>query len=141
MYLTAWGNQFEITDTCIEFVINNVSPQGNVKIKLNFKVEEICRVTRPNFLWNQWQRTRILFSLIRGILTTVWKTWYEVLCKNSKRLNTVNNFCRKLHLRYFTGFWIVSDYLEAFSIVINWGFEFEYFMNGSSLISILMKYL
>ena len=28
---------------CIEFVINNVSPQVNVKIKLNLKLEEICR--------------------------------------------------------------------------------------------------
>ena len=43
MYLTAWVNQFEIKDTCTEFVINNVSPQGNVKIKLNLKMEEICR--------------------------------------------------------------------------------------------------
>ena len=33
-YPTAWMNQFEIKYTCIEFVINNVSLQGNnVKIK------------------------------------------------------------------------------------------------------------
>ena len=32
-------NQFEMKDTCIEFVIN-VSPQGNnVKIKLNLKIK------------------------------------------------------------------------------------------------------
>ena len=42
MYSTAWVNQFEIKDTCVEFVVNNVSPQGNnMKIKLNLKVEEI----------------------------------------------------------------------------------------------------
>ena len=41
MYLTPWVNQFEIKDTCTEFVINNVSPQGDVKIKLNLKMEEI----------------------------------------------------------------------------------------------------
>ena len=41
MCSTAWMNQFEIKDTCIEFVINNVSPQGNVKIKLNLKMKEI----------------------------------------------------------------------------------------------------
>ena len=29
MYSTAWANQFEIKDTCIEFVVNNVSPQCN----------------------------------------------------------------------------------------------------------------
>ena len=35
-------NQFEIQERCIEFVISNVSPRGNVKIKLNLEVEEIC---------------------------------------------------------------------------------------------------
>ena len=53
MYSTAWVNQFEIKDMCIEFVINNASPQGNVKIKLNLNVEEICRDCSPNFLWNK----------------------------------------------------------------------------------------
>ena len=37
-------NQFEIKGTYIEIVIGNASPYGNyVKIKLNVKVEEICR--------------------------------------------------------------------------------------------------
>ena len=53
MYSTAWVNKLEITDTCIEFVINIVSPQGNVKIKLNLKVEEICRDCSPIFLLNK----------------------------------------------------------------------------------------
>ena len=53
MYSTAWLNQFEIKDTCIEFEINNVSLQGNVKIKSNLKVEEIFRDWSPNFLWNK----------------------------------------------------------------------------------------
>ena len=36
MYSTPWVNQFEMKDTCIEFVINNVSYQGtNVTIKLD----------------------------------------------------------------------------------------------------------
>ena len=44
MYSTAWVNQFEIKGTCIEFVINNVSLQGNnVKIKLKLKVEKFFR--------------------------------------------------------------------------------------------------
>ena len=43
-------NQFEIKGTCIEFVINSFSSQGNnVKIKLNLKVEEIKRDCRPIF--------------------------------------------------------------------------------------------
>ena len=41
-------NQFEIKDTCIEFVIDNVSPRGkNVTIKLNLKLEGICRDFSP----------------------------------------------------------------------------------------------
>ena len=44
MYSSAWVDQFEIKDTCIEFLINNVSPQGNnVKIKMNLKLEKIFR--------------------------------------------------------------------------------------------------
>ena len=51
MFSTAWVNQCEIKDTCTEFVINNISPQSNdVKIKLNLKVEEICRDCSPKFL-------------------------------------------------------------------------------------------
>ena len=39
-------NQVEIKDTCIEFVINNVSPQYNdMKIKLNLKVEEFAEIS------------------------------------------------------------------------------------------------
>ena len=41
MYSTAWMNQFEIKDRCNEFVINNVSAQGNVNIKLNSKVTAV----------------------------------------------------------------------------------------------------
>ena len=51
MYSTAWMNQFEIKDTCIGFVIDNVSPPGNnLQTKLSLKVEDICRDCRPNFL-------------------------------------------------------------------------------------------
>ena len=45
MYSTAWVNQFEIKDTCIELVINNVSVQGNnVKIELNLKVTKSAEI-------------------------------------------------------------------------------------------------
>ena len=38
-------NQFEIKDTCIEVVINNVSPQGNnMNIKQNLKVEKYAEI-------------------------------------------------------------------------------------------------
>ena len=50
MHSTAWINQFEIKDKCIEFVINNVCPQGNnMKKKLNLKLEKICRNYSPIF--------------------------------------------------------------------------------------------
>ena len=47
MHSTEWMNQFEIKDTSIEFVINDVSWQGNkikLKIKLNLKVEKITEI-------------------------------------------------------------------------------------------------
>ena len=51
MYSTAWLNQFEIKEICIEFVINDDLWQGkNVEIKLNLKVEETCRDFSPKFL-------------------------------------------------------------------------------------------
>ena len=59
MYSTAWVNQLEIKDTSIEFVINNVSRQGNkikLKIKLNLKVEKNYRDCSSNFLSNKWQQ-------------------------------------------------------------------------------------
>ena len=53
-YSAAWVNQFDIKDMGIEFVTNNVSSQGNkLKIKLNWKVEEICRYSSSNYLWNE----------------------------------------------------------------------------------------
>ena len=52
MYLTAWVNQFEIRDTCIEFTTYNVSAQSNnnMKIRLNLNVEKMCTDYSPNFL-------------------------------------------------------------------------------------------
>ena len=42
----------------------------------------------------------------QGIFLTLWIKWYEVFCKNGQRLNTVNYFWKKVHLRCFTWFWI-----------------------------------
>ena len=49
MYSAPWMDQFEVKGKCIEFIINNVLPQCNVKIILNLKVEEIWRDCRPIF--------------------------------------------------------------------------------------------
>ena len=52
-------------------------------------------------------RTRQYFvQFYQGIFIALWNKWYNVFCKNSQRLNTVNYFCKKLHLRCFTGFCI-----------------------------------
>ena len=56
MHSTEWMNQFEIKDTSIEFVINNVSRQGNkikLKIKLHLEVEKNYRDCSSNFLSNK----------------------------------------------------------------------------------------
>ena len=51
MYSTALVNQFEMKDMCSEFVTINVTVQGNnVNIKLNLKVEKICKDCSPDFL-------------------------------------------------------------------------------------------
>ena len=63
MYSTAWVNQSEIKETCIEFAINNVSPQCNVKIILNLKVEEILRDYSPNFMCNKLQPSQFCLAL------------------------------------------------------------------------------
>ena len=50
MYSNTWVNQFEIIESCIEFVVNNVSEHGNnyVKIKLKLKVGKIWGDCSPN---------------------------------------------------------------------------------------------
>ena len=63
------SESFEIEDTCIEFVINNLSPQGNnVKIKLNFKVEKSKEIAVPIFC--EINDNALLLSFIRGIFIT-----------------------------------------------------------------------
>ena len=122
----------------IEFVINNVSPQGNnVKTKLNLKVEETCRDCRPNSLWNKWQRTSFLFSFIRGIFKTLWKIisikivddWIRSIIFAKSSILPVSPGCK-----------YVSEYRGVSSIII-WDFYFESFRNFSNLICILLMYL
>ena len=107
-------------------------------LEATLKVEDICIGCSPNFLWNKWQHNRIFFSLIRGIFITLW-TLYEVFYKNSQRLNTVNYFAESSILDVSRGSEYVSDYPQAFSIIINWRFHFESFINSSNSISILLK--
>ena len=77
MCSTAWVNQFEIKDMYIEFAITNVSAQGNNgKIKLNLKVEKICRDCTVTFCEINYNNvyTKFLFSFIRGKFITMGNT-------------------------------------------------------------------
>ena len=70
-----------------------------LKTKLNLKVEEICReksTCSHKFLGKKCHRTRFLFSII----------YNEAFSQNSQPLNTVIYFCKKLHFRCLTEFWI-----------------------------------
>ena len=127
-------NQFKIKDTCIKFVINNISPQGNnVKIKLNLKVEKICRDDSDNFLWNTWQGTRILFSFIKSIFITLWDTLWNMKCFIKIVTGWIYStiLAKSSILDVSLSSEYASDYPEAFSfvIIIYWGFRFESFMD------------
>ena len=84
-------------------------------------MDEICRDCSPNILWVKWQCKRILFTFIRAIIITFWNNWSRAFCKNSQRQNTVNYFCKKLHLRCLTGLsirpWLSKVFFLFLSIV------------------------
>ena len=110
-------------------MINNVSPQCNVKIKLTFKLEEI------------WYFIKILFSLIRDIFITLWNTYYEVLCKKLNGWIQSTIFAEICIFYLSLGSEYDSHYSKAFSVIINWRFHFESFIKFPNLISIFLKYL
>ena len=144
MHSTTLVNQCEIKDTCIEFAISNVSPYGNnVKIKLNLKVEEICRDCSPDFLWIKWQRTKFfffLFFLPEAYLTCETPNM-ECFAKivNSWMQSTI--FVKSSILDALLGSEYISNCLGVFFIIMNWGCHFESSKNVSNLMSILFKYL
>ena len=49
-----------------------------------------------------------------------------MFCKNSQRLNTVNYFCKKLHLRCFTAFWI-RLWLSSLNVSLCFFYYYFYF--------------
>ena len=92
MFSIVLVKQFEFKDAWTDFVINNIPAQGNnVKIKMNLKVEWICRDCSLNFLLDKCHCTRFLFSIIRGIIITV--TFF----KKSQRHNIVGYFRKVFH--------------------------------------------
>ena len=123
MYSPVWVNQFEMKDMCIEFVINNFWPQGNVKKKLDFKAEKICRDCSPNFLWNKGQRTRIFLALLEAYLlpceTPNMKCFTKIV--NGWIHSTVFAESSILDFEY------VSDYAEAFLLIINFFLLIDYY--------------
>ena len=61
-------NQFEIKYTCIQFVIKNVSPQSNVKIMWNLKVEEITEIVALIFCGISENAPRFCLALSEAYL-------------------------------------------------------------------------
>ena len=51
--------------------------------------------------------THYSFTLSRGIFKIQLNTWNGVFCENSY-------FCKRLHLRYLTGFWMFIKFVEMF---------------------------
>ena len=91
MYSATRVNQFEMKDTCFQFVINVWWQGNNLKMKYNLKIN--------------LQRLQPCLVLSRHIHNPEKQVIWSVL-QNSRRLNTGNYFCKKLPLRCFTGFWI-----------------------------------
>ena len=130
MHPISWVNQFEMKDTCIGFVINNVSPQFN--LILNSKVEKICRDCSPNFLWNKWQLWRKLhrgseyvsdypealsiivnwrFTLNVSWMFLIWFVFYLTIYSRSfpVRFNKVMfETCQNFTLKNKKGFYLVA---------------------------------
>ena len=104
MYSAARVNQFEMKDTCFEFVIN-VSQQGNnVKIKYNLKIN-LQRLQFKFFCEINDNKSRFCFLLSRDIHNPV----KEVIRSVSQKYSTIKCsqlFLQKVHLRCFTGLWI-----------------------------------
>ena len=86
-------NQFEVKDTCIEFVIIILPTQGkNFKIDLKLQMEEICTDFTLDFLWNKWYFTRFLL-----------KSEADSEHSQTSKMITVGYFCKRLHLRCLNG--------------------------------------
>ena len=119
--------QLDINDTWIEFAINNISPQGKMWSKIEFKSGR------------NYQRLQSYFyvKLMRTHQVFVW--FYQRHIYNPVK-HLIWSVFKKLHLRCLTGFCIRLWLLEDFSI-INWGCYFESSKNLSNLKSILFKYL
>ena len=119
-------NQFEMKDTCFQFVIN-VSWQGNnVKIKYDLKINLLrlqCCLVLSRDIHNSMKQVislqkKMKFSIenffskcdqihsllrIRPLLLKkplmenfIFCAVHEVFCKNIQRLNTGNYFCKKV---------------------------------------------
>ena len=101
MYSATRVNQFEMKNTCFQFVIN-VSWQGNnVKIKynLNINLQRLqCCLVLSRHIHNSMKQVismqkKMKFSLMENF---IFCAVFEVFCKNIQRLNTGNYFCKKV---------------------------------------------
>ena len=78
-------------------------------INKNFAFCPLKRLWDFGKFTEQWLKVSGLSSspsVNREIFGTLWNAKYEVFCETSLRLNTVYYFCKKLHLRNFTVFFM-----------------------------------
>ena len=111
----------------------------NVNIKLNLKVQEICRYCSPDFLWND-NAPIFLLDLPEAYLpceTPNMECFAKIV--NGWVQSTI--FAKSFILNLLLGSEYVSDYLGVFSIIMNWGCHFESSKNLSNVMSVLFKYL
>ena len=108
-----------IKDACIEIVINNVSRQGNVKIKLNLKVEQICGDFSKRFCGISKNARGFCLALSEAYSKPCETHNIKCFAKTVKGWIQSTIFEESSILDVLLGSEYVSDYPEAFSIIIN----------------------
>ena len=81
---------------------------------------------------------QFLLRFIRGTFIILWNIFSPKIVSAWIQWTV---FAKSSILDVWQGSKYVSDYLGAFCIIINWGYQLESFKNLSNLISILFKYI
>ena len=137
-----WTDDFEQVNVgCLmSYVIHCIGESiYDVNIKLNLKVQKICRDCSPDFLWND---NAPIFSLDLPEAYLPFETPnIECFAKIVSGWIQSTIFAKSFILDLLLGSEYVSDYVGGFSIIMNWGCHFECSKNLSNVMSILFKYL
>ena len=111
-----------------------------MNIKLNLKVQEVCRDSSPDFY--KINDNAPSFSLVLPeVHLTCEAPNMECFAKIVHGWIQSTIFAISSILDVLLGSEYVSDYLGVFYIIMNWSCHFESSKNLSNLMSILFKYL